>query len=103
MTAPEDTRSDATEAKSDDDGSARVAPGALPGEAGRPLSDVTVVELGHIIAGPFCTMVLADLGAEVIKVESPDGGDAVRDSSPVGNSSFNYVNRNKLSITLDLK
>jgi crotonobetainyl-CoA:carnitine CoA-transferase CaiB-like acyl-CoA transferase len=48
-------------------------------------------------------MILADLGAEVIKVESPGGGDAVRDSSPIGNSSFNYVNRNKLSVTLDLK
>jgi crotonobetainyl-CoA:carnitine CoA-transferase CaiB-like acyl-CoA transferase len=64
---------------------------------------VTVLELGHIIAGPFCSMILADLGAEVIKVESPAGGDAIRDSSPIGNSSFNYVNRNKLSVTLDLK
>jgi crotonobetainyl-CoA:carnitine CoA-transferase CaiB-like acyl-CoA transferase len=81
----------------------RVAPSLLPGGEGRPLSDVTVLELGHIIAGPFCSMILADLGAEVIKVESPGGGDAVRDSSPIGNSSFNYVNRNKLSVTLDLK
>jgi len=81
----------------------RVAPSMLPGGEGRPLSDVTVLELGHIIAGPFCSMILADLGAEVIKVESPGGGDAIRDSSPIGNSSFNYVNRNKLSVTLDLK
>ncbi|WP_256297631.1 CaiB/BaiF CoA transferase family protein [Haloarchaeobius salinus] len=81
----------------------RVAPGLLPGEDGRPLSGVTVLELGHIIAGPFCSMVLADLGAEVIKVESPGRGDAVRDSSPIGNSSFNYVNRNKLGVALDLK
>jgi crotonobetainyl-CoA:carnitine CoA-transferase CaiB-like acyl-CoA transferase len=81
----------------------RVAPSMLPGGEGRPLSDVTVLELGHIIAGPFCSMILADLGAEVIKVESPGSGDAVRDSSPIGNSSFNYVNRNKLSVTLDLK
>ena len=81
----------------------RVAPSLLPGGEGRPLSDVTVLELGHIIAGPFCSMILADLGAEVIKVESPGGGDAIRDSSPIGNSSFNYVNRNKLSVTLDLK
>ena len=81
----------------------RVVPGMLPGGDGMPLSDVTVVELGHIIAGPFCSMVLADLGAEVIKVEHPGGGDAVRDSSPTGNSSFNYVNRNKLGMTLDLK
>ncbi|WP_440992257.1 CaiB/BaiF CoA transferase family protein [Haloarchaeobius baliensis] len=81
----------------------RVAPGLLPGESGRPLSGVTVLELGHIIAGPFCSMILADLGAEVIKVESPGRGDAVRDSSPIGNSSFNYVNRNKLGVALDLK
>jgi crotonobetainyl-CoA:carnitine CoA-transferase CaiB-like acyl-CoA transferase len=85
------------------DGGQRVAPGLLPGTEGRPLSDVTVLELGHIIAGPFCSMVLADLGAEVIKIEHPKGGDAVRDSSPTGNSSFNYVNRNKLGVTLDLK
>ncbi|MFW5940047.1 MAG: CaiB/BaiF CoA transferase family protein [Halolamina sp.] len=75
----------------------------LPGTEGRPLSDVTVLELGHIIAGPFCSMLLADLGAEVIKVEHPAGGDAVRDSSAVGNASFNYVNRNKLGVTVDLK
>ncbi|AEN04962.1 Formyl-CoA transferase [halophilic archaeon DL31] len=81
----------------------RLVPGMLPGADGMPLSDVTVLELGHIIAGPFCSMVLADLGAEVIKVEHPGGGDAVRDSSPTGNSSFNYVNRNKLGMTLDLK
>lgn len=81
----------------------RVAPGLLPGGDDLPLSDVTVVELGHIIAGPFCSLVLADLGAEVVKVEHPERGDAVRDSSPVGNSSFNYVNRNKLGLTIDLK
>jgi itaconate CoA-transferase len=69
----------------------------------RPLSDVTVLELGHIIAGPFCSLLLADLGADVIKVEHPAGGDIVRDSSPLGNSSFNYVNRDKRSVTLDLK
>jgi|AntRauTorcE11898_2_1112593.scaffolds.fasta_scaffold00687_5 crotonobetainyl-CoA:carnitine CoA-transferase CaiB-like acyl-CoA transferase len=81
----------------------RVAPGLLPGGEGRPLSDVTVLELGHIIAGPFCSMILADLGAEVIKVESPGSGDAIRDSSPIGNSSFDYVNRNKLGVSLNLK
>lgn len=77
---------------------------AAEGEGGeRPLSGVTVLELGHIVAGPFCTLLLADLGAEVIKVEHPEYGDAVRDSSPVGNSSFNYVNRDKLGVTVDLK
>ena len=68
-----------------------------------PLGDATVLELGHIVAGPFCSLLLADLGADVIKVEHPDGGDAIRDSSPVGASSFNYVNRDKRSLTLDLK
>lgn len=69
----------------------------------QPLSETTVLEFGHIVAGPFCTLLLADLGAEVIKVEHPAGGDAIRDSSPVGNSSFNYVNRDKKSVTVDLK
>lgn len=70
---------------------------------GRPLSDVTVIELGHIVAGPFCSMILADFGANVVKVENPQGGDSVRNSSPVGDSSFNYVNRDKRSITINLK
>lgn len=68
----------------------------------RPLRDVTVLELGHIVAGPFCTLVLADLGATVIKVEHPDGGDAIRNSSAIGASSFNYLNRDKQSFTVDL-
>lgn len=74
------------------------------GDPTRPLDDVTVVELGHIAAGPFCSLLLAELGAEVVKVEHrASGGDSVRDSTPVGNGLFNAVNRNKLGITLDLK
>ncbi|SDR19201.1 CaiB/BaiF CoA transferase family protein [Natronobacterium texcoconense] len=70
----------------------------------RPLEDVTVVELGHIAAGPFCTLLLAELGADVVKVERrASGGDSVRDSSAAGNSIFNALNRNKLGVTLDLK
>jgi itaconate CoA-transferase len=68
-----------------------------------PLDDITVLELGHIVAGPFCSLLLADLGADVVKIEHPGGGDAIRGSSPMGASSFNYVNRDKESITLDLK
>ncbi len=74
------------------------------GDPTRPLDGVTVVELGHIAAGPFCSLLLAELGAEVVKVEHrASGGDSVRDSTPVGNGLFNAVNRNKLGITLDLK
>ena len=44
----------------------------------KPLAGVKVLELGTLIAGPFCTRILAEFGAEVIKVESPDGGDPLR-------------------------
>ncbi|THE64904.1 CoA transferase [Salinadaptatus halalkaliphilus] len=78
------------------------APSAPAGDA--PLEDVTVLELGHIVAGPFCTLILADLGADVIKVENRShGGDSVRDSSELGTSLFNAMNRNKRSVTVDLK
>ncbi|HAU83874.1 MAG TPA: formyl-CoA transferase, partial [Betaproteobacteria bacterium] len=43
-----------------------------------PLKDVKVLELGQLIAGPFCTRVMAEFGAQVIKVESPNGGDPLR-------------------------
>lgn len=69
----------------------------------RPLSDVTVLELGHIVAGPYCSLLLADLGAEVIKVESPGRGDVIRESSPGASGIFNYMNRNKSSVTINLK
>lgn len=69
----------------------------------RPLDDTRVLELGHIVAGPYCSLLLADLGAEVIKVEHPRGGDVLRDGNTQGQSGFNYVNRNKKSVTVDLK
>lgn len=69
----------------------------------RPLSDVTVIELTHIIAGPFTGLLLADLGADVIKIEHPEHADVFRDDSEDSSSWFNYVNRNKRGITLDLK
>ncbi|MFC6939154.1 CaiB/BaiF CoA-transferase family protein [Salinirubellus sp. GCM10025818] len=72
-------------------------------ERSQPLSDATVLELGHIVAGPFCSLLLADLGAEVYKIERPGQGDSLRGSSPNGSSTFNYVNRNKKSITVNLK
>jgi len=70
-----------------------------------PLVGLKVLELGHYIAGPFCTRVLADLGAEVIKVEPP-GGDPVRGWGAKANGHpvwFSIHGRNKLSVVLDLK
>src|ERR1700679_4279493 len=70
-----------------------------------PLTGLKVVELGHYIAAPFCTRILADLGAEVIKVEPP-GGDPFRGWGEVKNGNsvwFSVHGRNKLSIELDLK
>jgi crotonobetainyl-CoA:carnitine CoA-transferase CaiB-like acyl-CoA transferase len=70
-----------------------------------PLSGIRVVDLTRIIAGPFCTQLLADLGAEVIKVEPPGRGDPVRGQGAIKDGlSWYYAqfNRNKKSITLDL-
>ncbi|HEY3764062.1 MAG TPA: CoA transferase [Gaiellales bacterium] len=72
-----------------------------------PLADVRVLDLTQILAGPYCTMMLADLGADVIKVERPGGGDGSRQWGPpfvAGESAyFLQVNRNKRSIAIDLK
>ncbi len=71
-----------------------------------PLSGVLVVDLTRVLAGPYCTMVLADLGARVIKVEVPGRGDDARAIGPfVGDRSayFASLNRGKQSIALDLK
>lgn len=71
------------------------------------LDGVRVLELSRHLAGPYCAMMLGDLGAEVIKVERPDVGDETRQWGPpfVGGESAYYLccNRNKKSITLDLK
>ena len=80
------------------------APQSGPGAG--PLSGITVLEVGVFIAGPFATMQLADMGARVIKIETPGSGDSMRSSGPFvdGESSpFMRINRNKESITLDLK
>jgi itaconate CoA-transferase len=72
----------------------------------RPLDGITVVALEHVIAAPFCTRQLADLGARIIKIERPGDGDFARgyDTQVEGLSShFVWVNRSKESITLDLK
>lgn len=70
-----------------------------------PLEGIRVLDLTHVLAGPFTSMVLADLGAEVIKVEQPEIGDRSRATGPFidGESSyFMSVNRGKLGLTLDL-
>lgn len=68
-----------------------------------PLSDLRVVELGNIVAGPFAGSMLADLGADVVKVERPETGDIIRTQGETGEAMFAALNRNKRSITLDLK
>lgn len=73
---------------------------------GTPLSGLTVLEVGAFMAAPFATMQLADLGAQVIKIENPVGGDMVRQTGPFlesESSPFLLINRNKRSVTLDLK
>lgn len=74
--------------------------------AQKPLDGVKVIELGTLIAGPFASRVMAEFGAEVIKVESPDGGDPLRKWRKLyeGTSLWWYVqSRNKQSLTLNLK
>lgn len=71
-----------------------------------PLSNILVVDLSRVLAGPYATMVLADLGAQVIKVERPDGGDDSRRFGPFINGHSAYfasINRGKRSIALNLK
>jgi len=71
-----------------------------------PFADVTVLDLTRVLAGPYCTMVLADLGARVIKVERPGAGDDARAFGPFAGGRSAYfasLNRGKESIALDLK
>ncbi len=71
-----------------------------------PLAGITVVDLTRVLAGPYCTMVLSDLGARVIKVERPGRGDDSREIGPFVNGRsayFSSLNRGKQSIALDLK
>ena len=87
----------------------------------RSLADITVIDLSRVVAGPYCTMMLADLGATVIKVEHPSDPDYVRDfpprvgaaacasgtaepgAAPGGSAYFAQYNRHKLGVSLDLK
>ncbi|MFW5636247.1 MAG: CaiB/BaiF CoA transferase family protein [Thermodesulfobacteriota bacterium] len=73
----------------------------------KPLSDLTVLDLSRVLAGPYCSMMLGDLGADVIKVERPELGDDTRHWDPpsAGGEAAYYlcVNRNKRSLTVNLK
>jgi crotonobetainyl-CoA:carnitine CoA-transferase CaiB-like acyl-CoA transferase len=74
--------------------------------ARKPLTGVRVLDLTRVLAGPFCTMILADMGAEVIKVEEPGKGDDTRSWPPFKGGESTYfmsVNRGKQSLTLNLK
>ncbi len=72
-----------------------------------PLTGIKVIEVGQALAGPLAGAILADMGADVIKVEKPDGGDDARMWGPpfVDESSmmFHSTNRNKRSVTVDIK
>ncbi len=77
-----------------------------PSSVEGPLNGVTVIDLTRVLAGPFCTMVLADLGARVIKVEMPETGDDSRQYGPFVNGKSAYymsLNRNKESVAINLK
>jgi crotonobetainyl-CoA:carnitine CoA-transferase CaiB-like acyl-CoA transferase len=74
--------------------------------ADAPLSGVRVLDLSRVLAGPFCSMILGDMGAEVIKIEEPGKGDDTRSWPPFLGGEATYflaVNRNKQSLTLNLK
>src|SRR5580765_5265354 len=72
-----------------------------------PLDGITVLDLTRVLSGPYCTMLLADMGARVIKIEQPGKGDDTRAWGPPfleGESAyFLSINRNKESVTLDFK
>ena len=76
-----------------------------------PLEGVRVLDVTHIVAGPYCSVILADMGAEVIKVERPGIGERGRSNGPFvegpdgtrSSARFLGINRNKKSISLDLR
>ena len=76
------------------------------GSNGGPLSGLRVLDLSWVLAGPYCTMILCDLGAEVVKCERPPYGDVARTTGPLVDGESGYffsINRGKRSIAIDLK
>ncbi len=76
---------------------------------GKTLEGVRVIDMTRVLAGPYCTMILRELGAEVIKIETPNGGDDARHFGPflddrqTKSAYFISINTGKQSLTLDLK
>ena len=72
-----------------------------------PLTGIRVIDCTQYMAGPFCTMLLGDMGADVIKIEKPNGGDDIRRSGPPflegESAAFLGINRNKRSAVVDLR
>lgn len=71
-----------------------------------PLEGMQVLDLSQRLPGGLCTQILADLGADVIKIENPRGGDGFRNAPPMigaNGSFFHILNRNKKSMTLNIK
>ncbi|PLC53978.1 carnitine dehydratase [Pollutimonas nitritireducens] len=82
------------------------SPRLRPANAPLPLQGLRVIDFSHFIAGPYCAMMLADFGAEVIKIENGDGGDAFRNYPPLLEGEgvpYLWANRNKRSLALNLK
>src|SRR5205085_11604058 len=79
-----------------------------PADAPKALEGIRVVDFSHFIAGPLATMILADMGAEVIKIEAPGRGNDLRRYPPlhpdlIHGAPFLWTNRNKRSVAIDLK
>ena len=86
-------------------GSGAITSGHSPAES-RPLEGVRVLDLTRLLPGAYATLMLADLGADVIKIEDPRSGDQSRHMPPLVNGTsvyFTVLNRNKRSVTLNLR